>query len=433
MLGKPNGEILYVDVSQTWDSTLQTGAQRVVKQVVSNLYKSKANFELINFENEEYRILPRTLLENFESIDDADLQRTEAIRRNIFKFALMIYLKLKNYLPSYILMKLLSSRFGLAAKKSLNQKMVPIEFARLDPTNANILLLDFIFNVKQIDYLISIAKSHETNFTLFCYDCNPITSPSYFNNELITVFKQYLKLANYCQKIWSISETSQNDIKSLAKIDPNMISLNYRWLAPFQFPKCQHKNSLINRLKNENYLLMVSTFSQPKNHLGLFVALQTLKARGVTVPQVYLVGGASDGIEEIINAKISELAQSGIQVKKIENLQDCCLGRLYENCLFTIFPSFVEGFGLPIIESLSFGKPVVTANVTSMGELLSLPGTIGFSHTAHPNLAETLEHLLTGSELLKALTEEAFKNKDNLGTWQEYAIALYNFVMEQDK
>ena len=88
---------------------------------------------------------------------------------------------------------------------------------------------------------------------------------------------------------------------------------------------------------------------------------------------------------------------------------------------------------MPIIESLSFGKPVVTANVTSMGELLSLPGTIGFSHTAHPNLAETLEHLLTGSELLKALTEEAFKNKDNLGTWQEYAIALYNFVMEQDK
>jgi len=52
----------------------------------------------------------------------------------------------------------------------------------------------------------------------------------------------------------------------------------------------------------------------------------------------------------------------------IENPTDAELVRLYEGCLFTLFPSFFEGWGLPVTESLSFGKPCLTSNSTSLPE-----------------------------------------------------------------
>ena len=67
-----------------------------------------------------------------------------------------------------------------------------------------------------------------------------------------------------------------------------------------------------------------------------------------------------------------------------------------------------------------------------MGELLVLPGTIGFSHNQSPNLVAILEKMISGNELLEKLTAEAIANRDNLGTWQEYADELYDFVMRKE-
>jgi glycosyltransferase involved in cell wall biosynthesis len=52
----------------------------------------------------------------------------------------------------------------------------------------------------------------------------------------------------------------------------------------------------------------------------------------------------------------------------IENPTDAELAQLYQGCLFTLFPSFFEGWGLPVTESLAFGKPCLTSNSTSLPE-----------------------------------------------------------------
>jgi len=53
----------------------------------------------------------------------------------------------------------------------------------------------------------------------------------------------------------------------------------------------------------------------------------------------------------------------------VENPSDEELAYLYKNSLFTVFPSYYEGWGLPIGESLWFGKPVVASNTSSMREV----------------------------------------------------------------
>jgi glycosyltransferase involved in cell wall biosynthesis len=52
----------------------------------------------------------------------------------------------------------------------------------------------------------------------------------------------------------------------------------------------------------------------------------------------------------------------------IESPSDADLTHLYHGCLFTLFPSLSEGWGLPVTESLAFGKPCIVANVTSLPE-----------------------------------------------------------------
>ena len=52
----------------------------------------------------------------------------------------------------------------------------------------------------------------------------------------------------------------------------------------------------------------------------------------------------------------------------VESPSDAELAALYDGCLFTLFPSFYEGWGLPVTESLGFGKPCVIANRTSLPE-----------------------------------------------------------------
>ena len=284
-----------------------------------------------------------------------------------------------------------------------------------------------VFQPNQIAYLKEISRDYGANLTYFSYDCNPLIAPHYWPPDVNGDFSNYVTLVNSSKQVWSISKTAQEDIKRYSKVDQSKVSFEYKWLPPFKFPDCDHREIYIQELEKENYILMVASYVPSKNHLGFLEALKLLKAKGISIPKIYLVGGGS-WIGREIDSKVRELNQIGIQVKKYEAIRNCCLGKLYANCSFSILPSFVEGFGLPIVESLSFGKPVVTSTSMSMGELLVLPGTIGFSHTQVPSLITILERVLSDNDLLETLTSEAVENLNNLGTWQDYAAKLYEFV-----
>jgi glycosyltransferase involved in cell wall biosynthesis len=298
----------------------------------------------------------------------------------------------------------------------------------MNPTNAKILLLDLVFDPAQIAYLKEVSLNFGADISFLSYDCNPLIAPQYWPIQVSEGFINYISLVSYSKRVWSISRTAQDDIKKFSNADLDKISFDFKWLPPFDFPACAHDNPLVRGLEEEEFILMVASFVPSKNHLGFLQALQLLQARGLTIPKVYFVGGGS-WIAPKIDSKILELSNLGIQVARYEGIENCCLARFYENCTFSILPSFIEGFGLPIVESLSFGKPVVTSDSTSMGELLVLPGTIGFSHEHSPNLEEILEQLISKRELLGTLTAEALEVRSTLGTWEEYAAELYEFVM----
>ena len=113
----------------------------------------------------------------------------------------------------------------------------------------------------------------------------------------------------------------------------------------------------------------VSTIESRKNHLSAFSCwLNLIKKYGPErVPKLVCVGNKG-WLNDTVYAKLqsSRLLQS--HVVMLSKISDFDLQKLYLNCLFTIYPSSYEGWGLPVTESLCFGKVPVISNSSSLPE-----------------------------------------------------------------
>ena len=118
------------------------------------------------------------------------------------------------------------------------------------------------------------------------------------------------------------------------------------------------------------FVLFVSTLEARKNHRLLFqVWRRLLAAHGpARVPELVFVGKRGWLIDDFV----SELENARFLDGKIvwrERVDDAELARLYATCLFTVYPSLYEGWGLPVAESLAFGKYCVASNAASLPEV----------------------------------------------------------------
>ncbi len=114
-----------------------------------------------------------------------------------------------------------------------------------------------------------------------------------------------------------------------------------------------------------DFILSVGTLEPRKNLAGTLAAYRRLRERQVGVPPLALVGAAGWGIheEELLGPA------SGMQVRRLGFVPDEDLAALYAACSAFVYPSFYEGWGLPVAEALSMGAPTVTSNVSSLPEV----------------------------------------------------------------
>jgi hypothetical protein len=105
-----------------------------------------------------------------------------------------------------------------------------------------------------------------------------------------------------------------------------------------------------------------------------------------------------------------------------EKTTDEKLREFYEKCDFTVYPSIEEGFGLPIVESLWYGKPCITANFGAMQEVSKGGGVLATDTTDVNAIAGSIVRLASDKELLNQLTTECYSRQ--FKSWQDYAIEI---------
>lgn len=122
-------------------------------------------------------------------------------------------------------------------------------------------------------------------------------------------------------------------------------------------------------LRSDGYFMQVGTVEPRKNHEAVLRALGRLREkRGVQMPTCVFVGrdgwNSGDLQRQLTRRKPGESA-----VRWLKHVNDHDLAALYRGALFTVFPSYVEGWGLPVQESLSYGVPCIASNSGAIPEV----------------------------------------------------------------
>jgi glycosyltransferase involved in cell wall biosynthesis len=172
---------------------------------------------------------------------------------------------------------------------------------------------------------------------------------------------------------------------------------------------------------NTPEVLSVGSFEPRKNHLALLYASELLWREGLTFKLV-LIGGSSWGSD--VPWHVARLLEYGRPVELCNSVSADEVAAAYRRARFSVFASLHEGFGLPIVESLGAGTPVIAADFGSAGEIAAGGGVLMIDPRDDAALTCAMRDLLTDDDLLSALTTQA-RNRP-VRTWHQYATELWN-------
>src|SRR5436305_13242156 len=113
-------------------------------------------------------------------------------------------------------------------------------------------------------------------------------------------------------------------------------------------------------------ILYVSTFQPRKNHLGLLDAVERLWSQGLEF-ELKLVGAWAGNLAVL--KKIRALRAKDRAVIWLKHIDDKTLHALYRECAFTVYPSFMEGFGLPIVVIICHRQHCIRGSIGAIGEV----------------------------------------------------------------
>ena len=102
--------------------------------------------------------------------------------------------------------------------------------------------------------------------------------------------------------------------------------------------------------------------------------------------------------------------------------------RAYQDCRFTVYPSLWEGFGLPVVESLSLGKPCVCTPFGALKEVAEQGGCLLIKDGEPESIATGIRKLLEDEAELDKLIKEA--NERTYRSWDDHAGEMIEFIEE---
>lgn len=262
------------------------------------------------------------------------------------------------------------------------------------------------------------------------YESHPEFFPEY-HRRLLKFFIPFS--ARKADRIISVSEFTKQEIMKYYGVPEEKITVIYEG-ASDRFAPIKDKDLIFSVLERygikKKYILFVGRIEPRKNIIGLLKAFDYVKKRGKKDFCLVIVG-KQDKIfqEKELFDRIKEL-QLDADVIFTGGVSEDDLPVLYNGAEVMVYPAFAEGFGLPVLEAMACGTPVITSNTTSLPEVTG-DAAILINPNSYEEIGESLEKLLSNQLLRKELSEKGLKRAKKF-SWAEAAkktIEVYKEVL----
>ena len=210
-----------------------------------------------------------------------------------------------------------------------------------------------------------------------------------------------------------VSEATRSDLLRETDLDPGRVDLIHEARGHEDAEPSPADSVLVRHdLKSAPYVLMVGTLEPRKNHVRVIRAFEALAGRFPTL-RLVLAGAWGWRSEPIRRALEASPVRDRIRV--LGSVPAAELPALYAGARVFAFPSLYEGFGIPILEAMAAGAPVLTSAVSSMPEVAG-DGALLVDPESTEAIRDALERLLTDDELRRRLIEAGVERERRF-TW----------------
>lgn len=289
----------------------------------------------------------------------------------------------------------------------------------------------FPFNTGTI-FLRKVKKILTLHDVMFMKSHKILPYPKNMYQLLGRIYRKLIApiIANQSDKIITISEAAKQDIFiEIPKLMNNKIDIVYNGcskdpknLKLTEWQDFKHKNQIA-----DEFILCLGASDPRKNTLYTIEVFNAFIRKNSLTNLQLVVCGVVNWAESIYYKKVKELGIES-QVRFLDYVPVEYLDLLYSKAKIFLFLSYYEGFGLPILESMAFGTPVVTTDVTSMPEIAG-DAAIKTSYKDLDKTVKDIEKVYFNEELYNELINKG-KERVKLFTWESTAKQIAQIIDE---
>ena len=253
-------------------------------------------------------------------------------------------------------------------------------------------------------------KLSKIKYVVTIHDLIFLRFPENYNRIDRKIYKKKVEYAcKTADKIIAISEQTKRDLIEFLNVPENKIEVIYQSCAKsFHHISDYRYRDLIKNKYNlpENYILYVGTIEKRKN---LATLIEAIGKSNTKLPLV-AVGKQTDYTKEVM--AMVDKYNLGNQVALLQNVSFLDLPSIYQSANLFVYPSFFEGFGIPVLEALYSKTPVIAA-IGSCLEEAGGPNSIYIDPKNSDELASAIDRVIENPELQLEMKEKGFEYAQN--------------------
>lgn len=291
----------------------------------------------------------------------------------------------------------------------------------------------------ELTNVIDFSRAHSLSggeVVQMVHDLIPYSRPDYCGGRSGLAFKQWLQdIPAYVNSFICVSEYTAKELREFLSASPFKGSIKVIPLAhEFDGFARNASDTLIHpdieHVVRRPFVLCVGTIELRKNGIALLkVWSRLIEKLGSQMPRLVFAGRRGWMIQEfetILNA--SPILGSYVEI--IPSPSDEGLAALYQQALFTVYPSLYEGWGLPVGEAAWFGKTCLASNTTSLPEVC---GNLieYFDPCDIDEMTDKVESLIRNPDQIKS--KEAVIRSAHLRTWLDVGNDIFDFLLAKQE